>query len=205
MKRIGSDDVLNILNSGFVGKPESFPPVPMCEMLFGRLSSGTAVQGPLYPDTKFDHSLNFWGPTMYRLLGEESVGAKLGYGDGTILFPTLKTSVGSKETQTKLHWMSHTRAGDTTDVLRVFHHDRETDKSVNISLYSLLAFYDENDPAKIAEVQPGGELLFPFQKKLPELTKLQAQKEPLKFWPKRSCLYVTAAPCGSSTSTNIRP
>ena len=157
---IGSDDVLEIVNNSFIGKKEAFPAVPFCEMLTGGFLQIQEYKDRIYGDTKFDHALNFWGPAKYAMPGEKDQAKPsfmLRRRWDSLTYPEGMGRIQGD--QTNLHWMSHVRSGATTDVLRVFH--RESDKTVNISLYSFLASGDQNDPATLSEVMPGGKPLFP--------------------------------------------
>ena len=157
---IGSDDVLEIVNKSFIGKKEAFPAVPLCEILTGGFLQIQEYKDQIYGDTKFDHALNFWGPAKYAMPGEKDKAKPsfmLRRRWDSLTYPEGMGRIQGD--QTNLHWMSHIRNGITTDVLRIFH--RESDKSVNISLYSFLAWGNQNDPAALSEVTPGGKPLFP--------------------------------------------
>ena len=158
---IGSDDVLEIINNSFIGKKEAFPPVPMTEMLSGGFLQIQEYKDRNFPDSKLDHALNFWGPASFAITGEPQDKPQPSFNLrrrwDSITYPN---EIGRIQgDQTTLHWVAHTRSGIYTDVIRVFH--RESDKSINVNMYTFASAKDQNDPAGLSEVKPGGLPLFP--------------------------------------------
>ena len=158
---IGSDDVLEIINKSFIGSKEAFPPVPLTEMLSGGFLQIQEYKDRNYPDSKLDHALNFWGPAKFAIPGEPQDKPQPSFmlrrRWDSITYPN---EVGRIQgDQTTLHWVAHTRSGIYTDVIRIFH--RESNKSINVNMYTFASAEDQNDPAGLSEVKPGGLPLFP--------------------------------------------
>lgn len=163
------------IDKSFINKKEMYPLVPMAEMLSGGFVQIQEYRDRLNPEDKFDHAMNFWGPGKFVVTGEPQDRPQptfqLRGRWNNLEYPEGLGRIHGD--QLNLHWMSRLKAETNTQIMRVFH--RDTEKSVNLTLYSIQLAGDDLRPASIKETGGPKKGLFRLAPVKPAYN--------TKFWP----------------------